>query len=202
MLVTEPSADAGAPHVTPRDAGDQSQRSFTAVSGPRDVRRLTTELRRHERRHAIVVVSLADGSQQSVFPYGGIWTELAQPVPIYLLSTPYICRRFAEAVGSGLACRHGAARIYWPEVTAGELKLRLGATQITVTRASAPKPRLEVSLGLKILDCFCSQRRTLTTREISELLDAPEGEYTAAPTVLRNSASWRPAVRVEQARGH
>lgn len=115
---TEHSAKAGAPCATLGDAGEQRQRSFVAVGGPRDVRRLTTELRRHERRHAIVVLSLAGGSQQSIFPFGGIWMELAQPVPIYLLSTAYICRRFAEAVGSGLACRDGAARIYWPGVTA------------------------------------------------------------------------------------
>jgi DNA-binding IclR family transcriptional regulator len=115
---TEHSAKGGVPCATPRDAGEQRQRSFVAVGGSRDVRRLTTELRCHERKHAIVVLSLAEGSQQSVFPFGGIWTELAQSVPICLLSTSYICRRFAEAVGSGLACRDGAARIYWPQVTA------------------------------------------------------------------------------------
>lgn len=122
MLATAagPISEAEAPHVAARDEDESSRRSYTVVGGPREVRRLTTELRSRQRRYAIVALSLADGSQRSAFPFGGIWTELAQPVPIYLLPSPYICRRFAEAVGSYLGCSDGAARIFWPEATGSD----------------------------------------------------------------------------------
>ncbi len=58
MLATaiECNTEAGAQYATPRDKSEQNQRSFVAVGGSRDVQRLTTELRRHERKHAIVVL--------------------------------------------------------------------------------------------------------------------------------------------------
>ncbi len=96
---------------------EDSTRSLTIVGVRRDVRRLTNEIRRRDRLGALVALTLPGESEQPVFAPGAIWMVLAEPIPIYVLGSTYICRRFADSVGAALAVGGGSARIWWPGVT-------------------------------------------------------------------------------------
>jgi hypothetical protein len=98
-------------------AWEDATRSLTTVRVPRDVRRLTNEIRRRDRRSAVVALTAPGENEQPAFAPGAIWMALAEPVPIYILASPYICWRFADSIGATLAVDGGSARVWWPGVT-------------------------------------------------------------------------------------
>jgi hypothetical protein len=86
------------------------------VASFKDVRSLTSELRRTDREYPIVVVTAADGDSEPVFPPDELRDAIDPHVPIYVLANPAITRRLTGALGDDLGVPAGGARIYWTGV--------------------------------------------------------------------------------------
>jgi hypothetical protein len=87
-----------------------------AVASFKEVRSLTSELRRTDREYPIVVVAAADGDSEPMFPLDELRNEIDPHVPIYVLANPAITRRLTAALGDGFGVPTSCARIYWTGV--------------------------------------------------------------------------------------
>jgi len=83
----------------------------------RDLRRLTTDLRRPDRDYPIVVLTIGDLADEQAFPAATVRERLEPHIPIYMLGTPDLCRRLPQAVGTQYAVNEGDVRVFWPGVT-------------------------------------------------------------------------------------
>lgn len=92
----------------------QKSRRLVTVTSFREVRRLTSDLRRTGREYPIVVVSTPEGASEPLFPPGELRDAVDPYVPIFVLSNAVTMRRLAGALGEQLGVSGGAARIYWP----------------------------------------------------------------------------------------
>jgi hypothetical protein len=81
----------------------------------RDLRRLTTELRRIDRDYPIVVLTLG-ATNEPMFAPSAIRPALDPHVPVYVLGSTDLCRRLQQAFGPRLGVDNGDARVYWPDV--------------------------------------------------------------------------------------
>jgi hypothetical protein len=100
-------------------SGDAPDASFAPIplATRRDLRRLTTDLRRPDRDYPIVVLTLGDLADEQAFPAEELRKRLEPHIPIYMLGTPDLCRRLPGAVGAQYAVDEGDARVFWPGVT-------------------------------------------------------------------------------------
>lgn len=83
----------------------------------KDLRRLTTDLRRTNRDYPIVVLTLGARADEPAFPPSAIRPALDPHVPVYVLGSPDLCRRLEYALDPQLAVHDGDARIFWPGVS-------------------------------------------------------------------------------------
>lgn len=98
-LRSVPSADLRAPVIR--------------LSTPKDLRRLTSDLRA-DREHPIVVLTHDRSGGPPRFPTTALSEGIDSRTPIYVLTTAALARRLTQTVGEPLAVNGGDARIYWP----------------------------------------------------------------------------------------
>ncbi|HTU79393.1 MAG TPA: hypothetical protein VMF09_11590 [Solirubrobacteraceae bacterium] len=91
----------------------KSKRVVTVASF-KDVRSLTSDLRRTGRDYPIVVISTPEGASEPLFSLGELRDAVDPYVPIFVLSNGATMRRLIGTLGAQLGVSAGAARIYWP----------------------------------------------------------------------------------------
>jgi hypothetical protein len=99
-------------------SADDHKLAPVLLTSRKDLRRLTTDLRRGDRDYPIVVLTFADGAEEP-----GVLPALIRPAIdprglIYVLGTRDLCSRLTRSVGSHLAVDEGDARVFWPGVSA------------------------------------------------------------------------------------
>ncbi len=98
-------------------SGAPADAPLVMLAARKDLRRLTSDLRRVDRDYPIVVLTFGEGEKEPGFSLSAIRSALNPRVPIYLLGTFDLCRRLAQALGPRLAVDSGNARIFWPGVS-------------------------------------------------------------------------------------
>ena len=89
---------------------------LVSVARPKDLRRLTGDLRRLDRDYPIVVLSLGEGASEPSFPPSAVRSALEPHIPVYVLVGSASSRRLEHALGPELVVRDGCARVFWPGV--------------------------------------------------------------------------------------
>ncbi|MBA3808524.1 MAG: hypothetical protein H0X28_09060 [Solirubrobacterales bacterium] len=130
-------------------ASDGEPAPVSVLASRKDLRRLTTDLRRRDREAPVVVLTFREGEEEPGFPPTAIRQVLDPRISIYVLGTQDLCRRLAQALGQQLAVDGGDARIFWPGVSqdSDPAEHPLIAAHIDADRRS-PAERLAEALEL------------------------------------------------------
>lgn len=89
-----------------------------SVGSPEEVATLAEDVLDSSRSSPIVCLTSRQGETRPALDLGEVRDIVAEPVPVYVITTGPLTRALAEALPPGLGVYGGAARIWWPNVTA------------------------------------------------------------------------------------
>jgi hypothetical protein len=165
--------------------------SLVLLATRKDLRRLTSDLRRTDRDYPIVVLALSDNADEPAFTPSAIRPRLDPHIPIYILGSRDLSRRLGDALGPQLAVDGENARVFWPGVREHSDPAEHPLVPAHSEDRRNPTDRLIVTLELS---------RPVVRRHIAQIqarLERAEQQAADAARELREARADRDAAREE-----